>query len=126
MSGLPEYFFRIRENGVAVFRVDTENRYRRIEMDQIAVVNVKGDIKPRGNRTLTDADLSAIEVWMAKRDASGEAGKAQNAIEHLNLAADWAQRKATPEELTQVTDDLLMAMHDLRAVLVKKKADQAD
>ena len=29
-------YFRIRENGATVFRVDTENRQRRIEMDQIA------------------------------------------------------------------------------------------
>ena len=36
MSDLPEYYFRIRENGAAVFRVDTENRQRRIEMEQIA------------------------------------------------------------------------------------------
>ena len=35
---LPDYYFRIRENGAAVFRVDTENRQRRIEMDQIALV----------------------------------------------------------------------------------------
>ena len=95
-------------------------------MDQVAVVTGKGEIKPRGNRTLSDADLSAIEAWLAKRETSGEPAKAQNAIKHLNLAADWAQRKATPNELTQVTDDLLMAMHDLRTVLVKKKADQAD
>ena len=36
MAGdLPDYYFRIRENGAAVFRVDAENRQRRIEMDQI-------------------------------------------------------------------------------------------
>ena len=32
---LPEFYFRIRENGATVFRVDTENRNRRIEMRQI-------------------------------------------------------------------------------------------
>ena len=32
MSDLPEYYFRIRENGAVVFRVDTENRQRRIEV----------------------------------------------------------------------------------------------
>jgi hypothetical protein len=30
---LPEYYFRVRENGAVVFRVDTENRQRRIEME---------------------------------------------------------------------------------------------
>lgn len=38
---LPEYYFRVRENGAAVFRVDTENRQRRIEMDQIALANIR-------------------------------------------------------------------------------------
>ena len=37
MAGdLPEFYFRIRENGAVVFRVDTENRQRRIELDEIA------------------------------------------------------------------------------------------
>ena len=52
---LPDLYFRIRENGAAVFRVDTENRHRRIEMEQIAVVNVKnGEIKPQGERKLSE------------------------------------------------------------------------
>ncbi len=38
--------------------------------------------------------------------------------------AAWAQQKATPDELEMVTDALLLAMHDLRAVLVRKKADR--
>ena len=126
MTGLPEYYFRIRENGVAVFRVDTENRYRRIEMDQIAVVNGKGEIKARGNRTLTGNDVAAIEDWLANRKAASGSGPAHATINKLNLAADWAQRKASPEELAVVTDDLLLAMHDLRSVLVKKKGGQPD
>ena len=36
---LPDYYFRVRDNGAFVFRIDTENRQRRIEMDQIAVIN---------------------------------------------------------------------------------------
>jgi hypothetical protein len=44
----------VRENGAAVFRVDTENRQRRIEMDQIAIINMRnGEIKPHGERTLS-------------------------------------------------------------------------
>ena len=51
---LPDYYFRIRDNGATVFRVDTENRQRRIDMDEIATVNVKhGNIKPHGDRPLT-------------------------------------------------------------------------
>jgi hypothetical protein len=48
MSGdLPDYYFRVRENGAVVFRVDTENRQRRIDMEEIATVNINnGKIKP--------------------------------------------------------------------------------
>jgi len=51
VTDLPPYYFRVRENGAVVFRVDTENRQRRIDMDQIAVVNIrKGEGKPHGGR----------------------------------------------------------------------------
>ena len=65
MTGLPQYYFRIRENGAAVFRVDTENRQRRIDMDQIAVVNIRnGEVRAQGDRTLSSEDTEAIEAWM--------------------------------------------------------------
>ena len=65
---LPEYFFRIRENGAVVFRVDTENRQRRIEFVELAMVNLKnGVIKPHGDETLSDTDLAEIRAWIARR-----------------------------------------------------------
>lgn len=128
MSDLPEYYFRVRENGAAVFRVDTENRQRRIDMDQIAVVNIRnGEIKPHGDRTLSDADMAEIRSWLEARQAL-LAGRAlddiHRTIDHLNLTTQWAQSKATNAELEDVTDALLLAMHDLRTVLVRKKADR--
>ena len=67
---LPEYFFRVRENGAFVFRVDTENRQRRIDMDQIAAVNIRnGEIKPHGGRALSETDLAQIKTWMQERRA---------------------------------------------------------
>lgn len=127
-GGLPEYYFRIRENGAAVFRLDTENRQRRIEMDQIAVVNVKnGEIKPHGERTLSDADLAAIRDWLAARVellARRDMDDIHRTVDHLNLTAQWAQSKATDAQLDAVTDALLLAMHDLRSVLVRRKADR--
>lgn len=125
---LPDYFFRVRENGAAVFRVDTENRQRRIEMDQIAVVNIRnGDIKPQGNRALSEDDLAQIKAWMEERTetlARRDMDDIHRAVDHLNLTAQWAQSKATPEQLDEITDTLLLAMHDLRSVLVRKKADR--
>ncbi|MGI3210897.1 hypothetical protein ACROSR_07235 [Roseovarius tibetensis] len=125
---LPEYYFRVRENGVVVFRVDTENRQRRIDMDQIAVVNIrKGEIKPHGDRSLSEADLAAIRGWMTQRQAvldHRDIDDILRAVDHLNTTAQWAQSKATDDQLEQVTDPLLLAMHDLRTVLVRKKADR--
>jgi hypothetical protein len=129
MAGdLPDYYFRVRENGAFVYRVDTENRQRRIDMDQIAVVNIrKGEIKPHGDRTLSDADLAAIRDWMEERQAilaHRDIDDILRAVDYLNTTAHWAQSRATDEQLEQVTDALLMAMHDLRNVLVRKKADR--
>ena len=125
---LPDYFFRIRENGAAVFRVDTENRQRRIEMDQIATVNVRnGEVKPHGERDLTEADIAAIQDWLDERTAllaAREVDDILRTIDHLNLTAHWVQSKATDAQLDQITDRLLLTMHDLRSVLVRKKADR--
>lgn len=124
---LPEYYFRTRENGAAVFRVDTENRQRRIEMDQIAIVNVRnGEVKPHGDHALSDADIAAIQQWLNDRVAllaHREVDDILRTTDHLNLTTQWVQSKATQEQLDQITDPLLMAMHDLRTVLVRKKAD---
>ena len=106
MSDLPEYYFRVRESGAAVFRVDAENRQRRIEMDQIATVNVKnGEIRPNGGR-----NLSADDLWRT--------------VDQLNQVAHWAQSRATDQQLEAVRDALLMAMHDLRSVLIRRKSER--
>ena len=46
------------------------------------------------------------------------------AVDYLNTTTHWAQSKADDEQLEQVTDALLLAMHDLRGVLVRKKAER--
>ncbi len=127
---LPEYYFRVRENGAAVFRIDTENRQRRIEMDQIAVINIRnGEVKPQGQRTLSEADRAEIVRWMDARKellARRDIDDIHRAVDYLNLTTQWVQSKATDEQLEDVTDRLLLAMHDLRSVLVRKKADRLD
>jgi hypothetical protein len=42
----------------------------------------------------------------------------------MNMTSQWAQSKATNAQLEDVTEPLLLAMHDLRTVLVRKKADR--
>lgn len=127
-ADLPDYYFRVRENGAAVFRVDTENRQRRIEMDQIAVINIKnGEVKPQGDRFLSEVDISQIEAWMAQRMAllaQRDIDDIHRAVDYLNITTQWVQSKASDEQLIGITDDLLLAMHDLRSLLVRKKADR--
>jgi len=128
MSELPEYYFRIRENGAAVFRVDTENRQRRIEMTELAVINVKnGNVRAHGDHVLSDAEKAVIADWIAERRAvlaERDLDDIHRAVDYLNLTTQWAQSRAEDDALEEVTDRLLLAMHDLRSVLVRKKADR--
>ena len=125
---LPDYYFRTRENGAMVFRIDPATRDRRIDMDQIATVNIRnGEVKPQGDRKLTEADLAAISAWMTERTAllaHREVDDILRTVDHLNLTAQWVQSRASDDQLDQVSDRLLMAMHDLRTVLVRRKADR--
>ena len=129
MTELPEFYFRVRENGAAVFRVSTDNRQRRIEMTEIAVVNIRnGNVRPHGDHVLTAEEQAVIDDWMEERRAvlaDRDIDDIHRAIDHLNLTTQWAQSRGTAEELEEVTDRLLLAMHDLRSVLVRKKAERA-
>ena len=127
-ADLPDYYFRVRENGAVVFRLGTENRQRRIELAEIPTVNVKnGNIKPHGEVELTKADRTAIADWLAERQAQlalREVDDILRAVDHLNLTTQWAQTRATDAQLEAVTDTLLLAMHDLRSMLVRRKAER--
>ena len=127
-DALPEFYFRVRDNGAFVFRVDTQNRHRRIEMDQIAVVNIRnGEIRPQGDRTLSDTEMGEIKRWMSERTAllaRRDIDDIHRAVDYLNTTTHWVQSKASDDQLEEVTDRLLLAMHDLRSVLVRKKADR--
>lgn len=128
MSDLPPYYFRIRENGAAVFRLEGEGRSRRLDMTQIAAVNVRsGEIRPHGDSQLEQTDIAEIEAWLAARKvtlARRDIDDIHRAVDHLNLTTQWAQSRASDDDLEDVTDRLLLAMHDLRTVLVRKKANR--
>ncbi len=75
------------------------------------------------------ADTGVIRDWLARRQdvlAARDIDDIHRAVDHLNLTAAWAQSKATDAQLDAVTDALLLAMHDLRSVLVRRKADRLD
>lgn len=125
---LPEFYFRTRENGAAVFRVEHSTRYQRLDLRQIANVNIRnGEIRPHGQHDLTAEEDAAIRQWMAARAevlATRQIDDILRCVDHLNLTTTWAAQKAGPDDLEAVTDALLLAMHDLRQVLVRKKAER--
>ena len=120
-------FFRVRENGAAVFRVDTENRQRRLELQQIAIVNTRnGSVKPHGDQIPTAAERNEIDAWAVDRRkllAARKVDDIKRATDHLNETAQWIQSDATDLQIDEFADDLLMAMHDLRSILVRKKSN---
>jgi hypothetical protein len=62
-GGLPEYFFRLRDHTVQVFRVDTDTPHRRIEMEPIGVLNLRsGELRAQTGRTLSEADRAAVDA----------------------------------------------------------------
>lgn len=113
-------FFRRRPNGATAFRVTLGTR---VEMEPLADLKLRsGDIRLRGDRSLTDDEQAEITAWMA-RAGSAQGGPADDLIEALNHVAHWAQGAATQPEIDAISDDLLLAMHDLRAVLVRRAGD---
>lgn len=128
MVGDPgEYYFRIRENGASVFRVDSDNRNARIEFSEIATVNIRnGTIRPHGETILSPGDRQAIDSWMEERRrllAAREVDDLLRCVDHLNLATQWIQSRATEAQVEAVMEPLLLAMHDLRSTLVRRRAE---
>ncbi|RDC73328.1 hypothetical protein DLJ49_07080 [Rhodovulum sp. 12E13] len=129
MDELPRLYFRTRENGAAVFRVETATRDGRLGLRQIAVVNARsGEVKPQGG-PLAPEDAAAIGAWLAERRAELAARgleDARDCVERIGRVAHWAQSKASPAELDEITDALMLAMHDLRGVLLRRKAERIE
>jgi len=127
-TSLPRYFFRIRENGATLFKMPEQNRQNRLEMHQIAVINIRNEtVKPQGDTVLTDEETKLIADWMQERKTVLEEREIDDilrTVDHLNLTAQWAQSKASDADLERVTDQLLLSMHDLRTILSRKKAER--
>lgn len=125
-----DLYFRIKDNGATVFRISDEARRRRLDLQPVAEANVRnGDIKLRNNVTLSDDERAEIETWLnARRGAlkSRETEQAQLTIEHLNTTANWISGKPDEEAAEAMSEGLLMAMHDLRAAIVRFKSKRLE
>lgn len=130
MAAEPQYYFRTKPAGGVLFRIVEDPRLRRMDMQRVAGINVyNGQVTPNDGHTVTEAERALIADWIKTRRAVlnvRQMDDIHRAVDHLNLTAHWAQFQATPAELEAVSDTLLMAMHDLRDVLVRKRAQRVE
>ncbi|MEM8842298.1 MAG: hypothetical protein AAGD47_11030 [Pseudomonadota bacterium] len=113
-------YFRKRKQGAFAFRLDVENRQRRLEMIQIATINGKGEIRAQKRNPPTDAEHAEIEQWIAAQEADAEETDAEAFVREINLIAHWVSREADDEEILTASDPLLLAIHDLRQIIVRR------
>ena len=125
-----DLYFRIKDNGATVFRINDETRQRRLDLQPVAKANVRnGDIKLRKDVTLSDAELSEINAWLDARSTElqgREIEQARLTIEQLNTTANWISSKPDEALADAISEDLMMAMHDLRTAIVRFKSKMLD
>ncbi|MEM7668889.1 MAG: hypothetical protein AAF317_07015 [Pseudomonadota bacterium] len=113
-------YFRKRKQGAFAFRLDVENRQRRLEMIQIATVTGKGEIRTHKRYPPTPAEMQQIEEWIAQEAAGRTETEPDKAIKEINLIAQWVAKEAGDEDILSFSDPMLLAMHDLRQVIVRR------
>lgn len=127
MEQPPNLYFRTKENGAAVFRVDASNRQSRLALQHIAMVNVKnGKINPQSNEQPTPEEETQIQAWLEDRRAILDARNADNAnrtLDEIKNLAQYYQSTASADQVEDHASDLLMAIHDLRSVLVRRMTE---
>ena len=124
----PDLHFRVRKNGVAVFRVREAEDGHRIELKQIAVIkSADGAIKPHGKNAVSAEERVAIEDWIAARARleERELSPLEQLCDAINRGAQFVQADAKDEELEASEARLLMSIHDLRSTLVRRLGKQA-
>ena len=116
-------YYRHRKKGAQVFRMEVANRQRRIELNQIASITQQGEIVPHKRRPATDAELYEIsewwQAWQNRRDA-GELNQTETFMADLNAFTNWIAKDAPDDQVEALSDDLLMALLDLRQTVVRR------
>jgi hypothetical protein len=128
ISPLPELYFRLRDGGASVFRMVDDARNGRLDMEQVATINLRsGEVRLGKDKTLSESEQTTVDAWIADRRESQpwrRLDRAMQVIEDINQTAHWAQAEASDKDLEGVSDALFLAMHDLRQVLVRRAADR--
>lgn len=116
-------YYRHRTNGVTVFRMEVSNRQRRIELNQIASISRRGEIVPHKRNVPSEAELAEMAdwfvTWQARSDAE-QLDETEKFLVEINHFTDWVHRRADDGEIDAQSDALLMALLDLRQVIVRR------
>lgn len=126
MAGGMKLYYRHRDKGVTVFRMEVANRQRRIELNQIASIMRDGEIIPHKRRHPTEVELAEISVWWnnwLNRSEAGEITEIESFISQLNIFTDWLARRADHDDVDVQSDALLTALLDLRQVVVRRLSE---
>lgn len=119
-------YYRIRKQGAVVFRMEVSNRQRRVELNQIAIINGKGEIRPHNRRTPSDAEIVEIAAWWADwehRKAQGDLTDTEDFMATLNQFTQWVEKEASQAEINAASDPLLLALLDLRQTIVRRLSE---
>ncbi len=122
MFDKPALFFRRRERGATVFRI-LDGPNGRMEMVQIAVLKPDGDIKSANKQSPSAEETAEITRWhkaRKARQAARDAVRLDTLVGDINAASHWLQSGATEEQVQDYSRDILLALHDLRATIVKR------
>lgn len=119
-------YYRLGREGALVFRMEVANRLRRIELNRIATITPAGEIVPDPQRPPTDDEATEAagwwRDWCARRDG-GRLSETERFMADLNRFTDWMAGEAEDDEIDRLSDPLLMALLDLRQVIVRRLSD---
>jgi hypothetical protein len=129
-----ELYYRLVERGALVFRLDVSNRQRRIELTQIATIDAQGDVRPNGRpdvrpngrQPATHDELASASAWWCDwqaRRAKGHLTETECFRAEINRFTEWMAREARDDEISRLSDPLLMALLDLRQVVVRRLSE---
>lgn len=120
----PILYFRRKDNGTVIYRVET-GEHSRLDFQQIAILKQNGEVKPLGKQQPTDDELVEIGEWHATRKAGQKARDAERVdrlVGDMNAVAQWVQANANDKQIAENAQPILMAIHDLRTTLARRMA----
>ena len=120
----PTLYFRRKDNGTVIYRVET-GEHSRLDFQQIAILKQNGEVKPLGKQQPTDDELVEIGEWHDTRKAGQKARDAERVdqlVGDMNAVAQWVQANANDKQIAENAQPIFMAIHDLRTTLVRRMA----